>query len=218
MKLEVEIPKEFEKDFIKDGFQDNFQRAITDITYRLKNQEIGLCGNYERETFQMFIQAFQNAKVVERDYTPKLKKQFEKIECDDYKFCQYDMDENGNETLSVDVSFPDEHLVGKELFELDIWKGQNTFCLHIEEIQHHTAYSLSVRGEDAPEEKWVKLPFMSDKNCVLTHDALRQFGNIEMSCRDYLEQFKTEGYGNPNFHYDNQNIGIQTNEEQEIDR
>ena len=46
----IEIPKEFEVDFKTDKFKDFFSRAITDMNC--------LCGNYERETAEMFIKAF----------------------------------------------------------------------------------------------------------------------------------------------------------------
>lgn len=52
----IEIPKEFEVDFKNDKFNDFFSRAITDMNC--------LCGNYERETAEMFIKAFANGELV----------------------------------------------------------------------------------------------------------------------------------------------------------
>ena len=56
MKLTIEIPKEFEVDFKTDKFKDFFSRVITDMNC--------LCGNYERETAEMFIKAFANGEFV----------------------------------------------------------------------------------------------------------------------------------------------------------
>lgn len=52
MRIQIEIPEEFEEDYRKDRFRDFFERVRADIDYR------GLCGNYERETAGMFIDAF----------------------------------------------------------------------------------------------------------------------------------------------------------------
>lgn len=62
MKLIIEIPKEFETDFNKDKFKECFGRVQVDLTYF---KEETLCGKYERETIEMFENAFQNAMIVE---------------------------------------------------------------------------------------------------------------------------------------------------------
>lgn len=60
MKIEIEIPKEFEEDYNSDKFEDFFARVMADI-------EMGeyfdrcLCGNYERETAYMLWDAFKNS-------------------------------------------------------------------------------------------------------------------------------------------------------------
>ena len=54
MKIEIEIPKEFEGDWESDRFEDFFERALVDM-----NGD-GYGGNYERETAKMFICAFKN--------------------------------------------------------------------------------------------------------------------------------------------------------------
>ena len=50
----IEIPKEFEVDFKTDKFKNFLSRAITDMNC--------LCDNYERETAEMFIKAFENSE------------------------------------------------------------------------------------------------------------------------------------------------------------
>lgn len=58
MRIEIEIPKEFENDYKVDMFKDFFSRVLCDI-------EKGkcLCGNYEKETAEMFLKAFDESKI-----------------------------------------------------------------------------------------------------------------------------------------------------------
>lgn len=58
MRIEIEIPKEFECDYDADRFSDFFSRAIIDIDTML-----GMCGRYEIETALMFRTAFHASKV-----------------------------------------------------------------------------------------------------------------------------------------------------------
>ena len=56
MKIEIEIPKEFEEHFKQNKFKDSFERIMADI----KNC---LCaGNYEYETIEMLEKALENSK------------------------------------------------------------------------------------------------------------------------------------------------------------
>lgn len=57
MKLTIDIPREYKQDFIADKFKDFFSRVIVDIDYS------GLCGNYEKEIAEMFLEAFDKAIV-----------------------------------------------------------------------------------------------------------------------------------------------------------
>ena len=57
MKLTIDIPIGYEKDFIADKFKDFFSRVIADINCD------GMCGNYEKEIAEMFLEAFDNALV-----------------------------------------------------------------------------------------------------------------------------------------------------------
>lgn len=57
MKITIDIPREYERDFIIDKFKDFFLRVITDMDYS------GLCGNYEKEIAEMFLEAFNKAIV-----------------------------------------------------------------------------------------------------------------------------------------------------------
>lgn len=57
MKIEIEIPKEFEEHFNQDRFEDALQRLSADAHL--------LAGNYELETVAMLIKAFRNGKIKE---------------------------------------------------------------------------------------------------------------------------------------------------------
>lgn len=56
MKIEMEIPKEFEEHFKQDKLEDSLQRLNADAHL--------IAGNYEKETAIMLIEAFKNSKVV----------------------------------------------------------------------------------------------------------------------------------------------------------
>lgn len=57
MKITINIPREYERDFIADKFKDFFSRVITDINCN------EMCGNYEKEIAEMFLEAFDKAIV-----------------------------------------------------------------------------------------------------------------------------------------------------------
>lgn len=57
MKIIIDIPKEFERDYNEDRFEEFFSRLLCDINYK------GICGNYEKETVEMFIRAFDESEV-----------------------------------------------------------------------------------------------------------------------------------------------------------
>ena len=62
MRIEIEIPKEFEEHFKQDKFKDSIERIMADIWHSL---EIGNClcaGNYEYETIKMLEEALENSK------------------------------------------------------------------------------------------------------------------------------------------------------------
>ena len=55
MKLIIDIPAEFETDYNGDKFKDFFSRVLCDIDKGV------LCGNYEKETAEMFLKAFDES-------------------------------------------------------------------------------------------------------------------------------------------------------------
>lgn len=60
MKVIIDIPKDFTGDYIADKFKDFFSRVIADIDNK------GLCGNYEKEIAEMFLEAFDGSE--EKDF------------------------------------------------------------------------------------------------------------------------------------------------------
>lgn len=59
MRIEIEIPEEFEVDYNADKFAEFLGRVKADIDYN------GMCGNYERETADVLAEAFKNSRVVQ---------------------------------------------------------------------------------------------------------------------------------------------------------
>ena len=55
MKLIIDIPTEFETDYNGDKFKDFFSRVLCDIDKGV------MCGNYEKETAEMFLKAFDES-------------------------------------------------------------------------------------------------------------------------------------------------------------
>lgn len=65
MRIEIEIPKEFEEHFKQGKFKDSFKRIMADIEHFQHSSKNGywLCaGRYELETIEMLGKAFENSK------------------------------------------------------------------------------------------------------------------------------------------------------------
>lgn len=62
MRIEIEIPKEFENHFNQDRFKDSFERIMVDIKHSLENGECLCAGKYEYETIEKLQKAFENSK------------------------------------------------------------------------------------------------------------------------------------------------------------
>lgn len=56
MKVIIDIPKDYTRDYTADKFKDFFSRVIADIDNK------DLCGNYEKEIAEMFLEAFDGSK------------------------------------------------------------------------------------------------------------------------------------------------------------
>ena len=62
MKIELEIPKEFEEHFKQDKFKDSLERIMADIKYSLENGDCLCAGRYEYETIEMLEKALEDSK------------------------------------------------------------------------------------------------------------------------------------------------------------
>ena len=62
MRIEIEIPKEFEEHFNQDKFKDSFERIMADIRHSLENGDCLCAGRYEHETIEMLQKAFENSR------------------------------------------------------------------------------------------------------------------------------------------------------------
>ena len=78
MKLIIDIPKEFETDYNGDKFKDFFSRVLCDIDKGV------LCGNYEKETAEMFLKAFDES-VPMANIVGKLEEYAKSKICDNHK-------------------------------------------------------------------------------------------------------------------------------------
>lgn len=63
MRIEIDIPKEFEEHFKQDKFKDSFERIMADIKHSLENGDCLCAGRYEYETIEMLEEAFENSKL-----------------------------------------------------------------------------------------------------------------------------------------------------------
>lgn len=88
MKLIIDIPTEFETDYKDNQFKDFFSRVLCDI------EKGTLCGNYEKETAEMFLKAFNESvymvnvevlRVLEEKTIPKKVIRLSDTEYYDYK-------------------------------------------------------------------------------------------------------------------------------------
>ena len=62
MRIEIEIPKEFEEHFNHDKFKDSLERIMADIKHSLENGDCLCAGRYEYETIEMLKKAFEDSK------------------------------------------------------------------------------------------------------------------------------------------------------------
>lgn len=64
MRIEIEIPKEFEEHFKQDKFKDSLERIMADIKHSLENRDCLCAGKYEYETIEMLQKAFEDSRQV----------------------------------------------------------------------------------------------------------------------------------------------------------
>ena len=62
MRIEIEIPKEFEEHFKQNKFKDSFGRIMEEIRRNLRSRYCSYAGRYEYETIEMLQKAFENSR------------------------------------------------------------------------------------------------------------------------------------------------------------
>ena len=62
MRIEIDIPKEFEKHFNQDKFKESLERIMADIKHSLENGDCLCAGRYDYETIEMLVKAIENSK------------------------------------------------------------------------------------------------------------------------------------------------------------
>ena len=101
MRIEIEIPKEFEEHFKQDKFKDSFERIMVDIWHSL---EIGNClcaGNYEYETIKMLEEALENSKTAyDVDKVVEEIKTLKEEALGEYNMGEYNLDNNIGNSIS----------------------------------------------------------------------------------------------------------------------
>ena len=83
MRIEIEIPKEFEKHFNQDKFKDSLERIMADIEHSLENGDCLCAGRYEYETVEMLEKAFENSRQAYN--IDKIIEELEKLADESYK-------------------------------------------------------------------------------------------------------------------------------------
>ena len=93
MRIEIEIPKEFVIDYKGDMFKDFFSRVLCDI------ENGTLCGNYEKETAEMFLKAFDESRIAFD--MEKVVEQLEKLEDTFVKAGSYNVATGLNKAIDI---------------------------------------------------------------------------------------------------------------------
>lgn len=95
MKIEIDIPKEFEEHFNKDKFKDSFERIMIDIWNLLENKNCLCAGNYEYETIKMLEKALENSKsAYDVDKVVEEIKTLKEEALGEYNMGEYNLDNN----------------------------------------------------------------------------------------------------------------------------
>ena len=95
MKIEIDIPKEFEEHFNKDKFKDSFERIMVDIWNLLENKNCLCADNYEYETIKMLEKALENSKsAYDVDKVVEEIKTLKEEALGEYNMGEYNLDNN----------------------------------------------------------------------------------------------------------------------------
>ena len=161
MKITIDIPREYERDFIGDKFKDFFSRVIADINCD------GMCGFYEKEIAEMFLEAFDNAIVGEINPNAKVipvanisfdKDDMQKMIQDELKKFQIenntdDLQETIRQVKKAGVRLFAAHLKGERSYDQEDYTGNTGFLIGNE------ANGLSAETADMAD-CYIKIPML----------------------------------------------------------
>ena len=88
MRIEIDIPKEFEEQFKQDKFKDSLERIMVDIWHSLENGNCLCAGRYEYDTIEMLEKALEDSKPTVYD----VDKVIEELEEAKHEIYLYDVD------------------------------------------------------------------------------------------------------------------------------
>lgn len=114
MRIEIEIPKEFEGDYNGDKFKEFFSRVLCDIDKGV------MCGAYEKETAEMLLKAFDES---EEAYDPEaVVSELTTLEFDIYDSSERRVMCIRNDEDGMMISSENHHLleIGKEYTVVDV--------------------------------------------------------------------------------------------------
>ena len=101
MRIEIDIPKEFEEHFKQDKFKDSFERIMADIKHSLENGDCLCAGRYEYETIEMLEKALENSRqAYSVDKVVEEIKILKEEALGEYNMGEYNLDNNIGNSIS----------------------------------------------------------------------------------------------------------------------
>ena len=101
MRIEIDIPKEFEEHFKQDKFKNSLERIMVDIWNLLENKNCLCAGNYEYETIKMLEEALENSKLAYSvDKVVEEIKNLKEEALGEYNMGEYNLDNNIGNSIS----------------------------------------------------------------------------------------------------------------------
>ena len=101
MRIEIDIPKEFEEHFKQDKFKDSLEKIMVDIWHLLENKNCLCANNYEYETIKMLEEALENSKTAyDIDKVVEEIKTLKEEALGEYNMGEYNLDNNIGNSIS----------------------------------------------------------------------------------------------------------------------
>ena len=165
MRIEIEIPKEFEKHFNQDKFKDSLERIMADIEHSLENGDCLCAGRYEYETVEMLEKAFENSRQAYN--IDKIIEELEKLADESYK--AYCIAFNSDDRAEYDAYTNAIEIVKQEAekFGRDTNVGSNGWipCSEkLPEVRQDVLVTVKYTGFMGMHGYWIKTGHMEAEN------------------------------------------------------